>query len=157
MGSTVKQLLKQAGMSYADFANEMGMSKSWAQYCADKDSIPAKHRERAAEVLGVELGDIGGAPAGRAVRGSSELEVWRDRVDLLQSPGLTPTQKWLTAALRHFFDEELGAVHCTIPHVADRLQVDEALVRKNWDAILDSPFVERIGSVKWLLRLKFPE
>jgi transcriptional regulator with XRE-family HTH domain len=156
MGGKVKQLREEAGLSIREAADLVGMSPGAIQYWEREDRVPEEHRQKYAGVLEVDPDALDSAPSGRLLSTKGQINRWRDIVQLTRSHGLTHSEKYILVSLPLLYDEELGAVHCTIDQLAEEIHEDPEFIREHWDEVIDSPFVERVGSVEWLLRLKFP-
>jgi len=157
MGESVKELREQAGVSYRKAAEYMGGSVGMIQYWEQNNRVPEEHRDRYAELLGVDIERLSAVSPGRKVRKKSQHDHWRTRVQLSQAWGLTAEQKYILMALPLLWSEEFQAVPMTIEELAETIHEDAGFIEQNWGDILDSPFVERVGAVEWLIRLRFPE
>lgn len=90
------------------------------------------------------------------VASEGDRSAWRDAV--YESDLSGETKLILTAlALPQFINKSLWIVTTNVEEFLEVVKLDPELVRAHWDEAISSPFVERVGSVEWVLRLKFPE
>jgi len=58
--------------------------------------------------------------------------------------------------LQNYVDKTSWVVSGTIPQIALSASLPTGMVEDLWEELLGSPFVERVGSGEWVLRLVVP-
>lgn len=88
------------------------------------------------------------------VTNKSDISAWRDRV--VRTPGLGDFVQILLLSLPAFIDRDIWAVTITIEQFVRDTGRDPELVEDHWQEMIDTDYVEAVGEVEWVLRLKFP-
>jgi len=83
-----------------------------------------------------------------------KIEPWTNAVLSSELPG---NARIILANARHLLDEQSWVVAATTEEIADAANLSPSEVESAIHHALDSPFLERIGSVEWAFRLTFPE
>jgi hypothetical protein len=89
------------------------------------------------------------------VTSDRDLERWHDRV---WKEGISdPNLLLLLFTIEYHVDKTSFVVSSTIPDLATRAALPIGMVEDLWPDLLASPFIERIGSGEWTLRLVIPD
>lgn len=161
--NNIRRMRKTAGLSQADLADRLGVHQTvvsrWERGVAD---LPDDRVGDLAEALNVPPQDLKrlGVPepdsSSGYVNSEAERSSWRDAV---YESDLSGEAKLILTALAvpQLLNKNLWIVTTTVDEFLEVVKLNPELVRAHWDEAISSPFVERVGSVEWVLRLKFPE
>lgn len=157
-GKALKAARKRAGLYQADVARELGVEQSTISRWERGTPVPLEKVTALAELLGMRPEEISPEIAPkpsrpRFVSSFEELNEWRTRVLREEED---PDFRLLLVAIPVFLDEVSWIVPVTVEQITELLG-GEDLVAQNWERALSSPWVERVGQVKYTLRLRFPE
>lgn len=159
-GERLREIRKSKGLRQQDLADEIGEAgvsqvsvSRW-----EREGIPEYIVDQVAEVLDVSVDDLNpddqGSEADQEyVTSGEDVRPWRNAVSRAQ---MDPDLQVLLMALPLFIDEKTGIVTLKLDDFAQEVPVGRTLIGERWGDVIDSPFVERIGHLEWVLRLAFP-
>ena len=108
---------------------------------------------RVDELSAASLNETPPPPTGQ-VTSEATLTAWTTRV-IADGPD-DPNLKLLLFVLQNYVDKTSWVVSGTIPQIALSASLPTGMVEDLWAELLGSPFVERVGSGEWVLRLVVP-
>jgi transcriptional regulator with XRE-family HTH domain len=157
VGSKIKSLRTQAGLTLRELGRMSGVSHaSISRYEKGLTEPPWGVVHRIAVALGVDVSDlaINDASSGYVTNESTLIE-WSNMASADQS--LSDYACLIILAMPMFADRATWIVSITIESFVDRVsRLDVGKVKSHWQEVLDSQYIERIGTGEWTLRLKFP-
>lgn len=175
IGDAIQQMRKRQGLTLEELGERSGIHQtSISRYERGVREPRLKAVQSIADALGVSVEEImslaksleyaeseEGAEYVPAVdQGSGEdaeqpfnLERWRVLVSLAK---MDWRAKLLLSLLPAFLDRESGIVGITRDEAIERGDLSESTVDTAFPIVLESGFVERIGAVEYMLRLRFP-
>ena len=147
-------------LNVKDIADAAGVSESTAWRWEDKGWVPDYAAPVVAELLECSVDEI--TKYGRALQKRNGGRVvsgrqFADWVTNLYEAGLPRDVREMLVAVGAFVDRRDWITSTSIEALADRAGLDEDVVQSRWDDLLESGFVERVGSAEWTLRLIVPE
>jgi len=161
---TLRALRERQGMTLRDVEAKMGDDGPHYSTIArwERSSIvPKKHQASFAQALGItsqELRDVVASttppPPTNHITSEATLTAWTTRV-IADGPD-DPNLKLLLFVLQNYVDKTSWVVSGTIPQIALSASLPTGMVEDLWEELLGSPFVERVGSGEWVLRLVVP-
>lgn len=174
IGDVIRAIREGAGLRQKDLAALVGVSSvAISNYERGTRSPSAEMLEKIAAVLDVnvefihykaaELASVipdGPVPPFRRssssmsyVNSESDLVEWRNQ--LLDSGSEDPDFLLIMMVIPRFLDQGSWVISTTIPEIAMRAALPVETVEEKWEQVLNSSFVERLGSGEWTLRLVF--
>lgn len=162
IGKVLRKLRKAAGFSQQALADEVGLKQSMISQIELGDRpLPEQRLARFAEVLGVSEDELRPTvqkqptteEPEQAVRTDAQVNRWRDA---LARADLDPMRRLMISILPAFMHES-GLVLVTREELVEDANLPDELIEQHWDAVLVSPWVERVSQVEWALRLVFPD
>ena len=165
IGQKLREARKREGLTQEELAEQIGsQSYTISRYERGKRYPTDEVVGQLADVLELDESELKKELAEerktqsveeRWVNDSDEVDPWRDRV---AASRIEPLAKVLLMSLPMFLDRETWVVAVTTDEVDEEVHLDrEALEEEAWPAVLDSPFVERVGErVEWCFKLTFP-
>jgi transcriptional regulator with XRE-family HTH domain len=163
LGDNIKRARKAKGWTLRDLSEKAGVSHtSIARYEQGDRSPSYKNLLRIAGALNVDASELAdqkaSAPIERPeyVTNQSTLMKWSNMISADQS--LSDYACLIILAMPMFADPATWIVSITIDSFVDRVKrLDVGKVESHWQEVLDSQYIERIGTGEWTLLLKFPE
>lgn len=154
MGCDLEDLRQKEGLSLRGAGDLIGVSHTTVRRWEKRGYVRDDKVDAYAKVLGVEpdkLREEQGTPPSSYVRGPGDFDGYRAAVSRYSCAGPV---KLLLMLLLEFFDEDLRAAAVTKQSMADISGYDLDDVDAHWQDVLDSPFVEQVGSVEYVMKLK---
>lgn len=164
VGKAIRELRLRERMTLNDLGERVGVSHvSIARYESGERTPRLKTLQVISEVFGMTVGEL--EALGKALEhneflpitpGMSEpfdLERWRVVASMAE---MDWRARLLLGILPTFLDRESGIVAITRDQAITRAHLTEEFVDAAFPIVLESGFVERIGEVEYMLRLKMP-
>lgn len=174
IGGTIKRLRKKAGFRrQEDLARAMSEHLGEGQVDQSQISkwetnsrqVPDDKIEALAAALGVPVGELlterreaeereaqGSDRIGRIVTGN-QIGAWAIAAGVSDQP---EDVRMVLVALASFVDPDTWVVSISQDELARSANLRLEMVRERWHEVLDSDFVERIGTGEWTLKLVLP-
>ncbi|RAL23060.1 hypothetical protein DL240_09240 [Lujinxingia litoralis] len=158
----IRDIRTQRGLTQQELADAIGVSKMtisrWERQPPPEDRLP-----EIARALQCSVRALLERAAGQAVeslrlecshvRSDAEANAWRNAIALAR---LSPEITLMLTTLPAFLDPDSGVVALTSHELITRANLPENWVREHWNTVVTGPWVERLGSVEWALKLVFP-
>ncbi|MFP4600323.1 MAG: helix-turn-helix domain-containing protein [Persicimonas sp.] len=164
LGKKFARLRKEAGYkSQGDLARRIGVDRSMiSQIETGRRGIPENRVSGFAQALGVDsreltAASLGGPQASGYVESPDDISTWRDRVAFDQSLPWQAQVILVSLAARVFLDRDSWVVAVTKDQFIRETGRSRELVDGYWINAMGSDYVERIGEVEWVVKLKFPD
>ena len=165
IGQAIRQLRKQRGLRLEDIATECGVTAVTISRYERGNRAPSKKMliklAKALSATTEELSRLAGehkeetpSPPTGQVTSEATLTAWTTHV-IADGPD-DPNLKLLLFVLQNYVDKTSWVVSGTIPQIALSASLPVGMVEDLWEELLGSPFVERVGSGEWVLRLVVP-
>ncbi len=164
-GGSIRRLRKEAELNQTELAKRLGVHQTvisrWERGLVP---VPDDRKDDLADALGVDVAALGAASevtepvgtSGQYVTSERERSAWRDAV--YESDLHGEAKLILTAlAVPQLLNKNLWIVTTTVDEFLEVVKLDPDIVHAHWDEAINSPFVERVGKVEYVFRLKFPE
>ena len=156
----LKERREELGLNLIDIAEAVGRDKSTISRWEKKGWVPVDSAPVVAEMLECNVDEI--TKFGRAIEPRNGGRVvsgrqFADWVTKLYDAGLDRDVREILVAVGAFVDRRDWITSTSIKALANRAGLDDDLVQSKWDQVLDSGFVERVGTAEWTLRLIVPE
>ena len=119
--------------------------------------LPDEQRTKVLTLLETDLLGVRRAAieelGGKLVRGRDSVELWHDAIAL--SDRDWPV-KFMLGVLPIFYDDGERFVQFRPRDIQKATGLDEDVVNANWEKLLNSGFIQRVGQTEDLYELKFP-
>lgn len=79
---------------------------------------------------------------------------WRNAISMAM---MDPFLRLVLGSLPVFMDMETGVIAVTIQQIIETTHINADRVHEVWPEVLASPFVERVGKVEYMFKLRFPD
>lgn len=167
-GMKIRELRRRGKKTQDDVADALDVHKTTVSRWERTGDIPVERLEDLAEALGVssdELEALRGANAGAQstspttqpahVHSQESLVLWMRAVGRAQHAD--PMIKLLLLTLPILIDDAAWIVTVTIGQLIETTHMQESTekIRQVWPQVVGSPWVERVGVVEWVFRLRF--
>lgn len=139
VGQRLKRARDLKGLTQKELANKIGVHFTMISKWEKGTAIPEARLPELAEALEVPVKELREGKANDGER----LAAWRDQVAEAE---LEEGVRFLLLCLPVFADEETRVVAITKEDFAKRLHLDVERVDRDWPKMLESGFVERLGS-----------
>lgn len=145
---------KKLGLSQADLAKLVGVSRGRVGQWETGDPIPNSQLDTIAKALDMDVTELTGAA--RPIRGQQDHKTWRRLV--YQDHSLDGTVQTILMFMTEMLvgPEEVEYRGSMRRIWEDINAVTEAEVRAAWPLLLESQYVTRDTDAEWILRLVFP-
>jgi len=160
----LRELRERQGLTLRDVEAKMGDSGPHYSTIARwerSNTVPKKYQTDFAQALGVSrqelravLAPIAPPPSTGHVTTEAAMATWMNRV-ITEGPD-DPNLKLMLFVLQNYVDKTSWVVSGTIPQIAASASLPVGMVEDLWSELLKSPFIERVGSGEWTLRLVVP-
>ncbi len=168
-GLKIRELRKRGRKTQDDIADALDVHKTTVSRWERTGDVPVERLEDLANALGVTLdelealrgksgGDTTTAPESPDyVHSSESLVLWWRAVGRAKHPD--PMTRLLLLTLPTLIDESAWIVLTTVEQLIEttHMQDEAERIRKVWPRVVESPWVERVGQVEWVFRLRFGE
>ncbi|RDV36162.1 XRE family transcriptional regulator [Bradymonadaceae bacterium TMQ3] len=160
----IRQLRTEKGYSQEELGDRLGVSKMTISRWEASDP-PDNRVSEIAGALEISVTHLRRLAAGLNARAQAQAETttfvrsdaginaWRNAIALA---GLDPHVALILATLPAFLDAETGVVVVTTAELYERANLPPEWVQTHLPAVVDSPWVDRIGRVEWVFTLTFP-
>lgn len=158
-GLSLRRLREEAGKTLRGVEADMGESgptfttiSRWEK----KGRIPDEWQQAYADSVGVGVEVVRRLSTQNSEPdyvGRERISEWRDRV---YESDLSEDAKHIATAVAYFFKPEVRVVTLTIDVMVDRLGFSRDRVEAAWPEVIDSPFVEPVPDIEWVIRLVMP-
>ncbi|WP_164856288.1 helix-turn-helix transcriptional regulator [Lujinxingia sediminis] len=160
----IRQLRTEKGYSQEELGDRLGVSKMTISRWEASDP-PDNRVSEIAGALEISVTHLRRLAAGLNTRAQAQAETttfvrsdaginaWRNAIALA---GLDPHVALILATLPAFLDAETGVVVVTTAELYERANLPPEWVQTHLPAVVDSPWVDRIGRVEWVFTLTFP-
>lgn len=168
-GQVVREFRKRAGLTQGQLATLISVRQATvSRWERNEREVPLELVEEITKACGFSYDDflarvdeLNAAllskppppPTGHVTDGAG-LDAWTTRV-IADGPD-DPNLKLLLFVLQNYVDKTSWVVSGTIPQIAASASLPVGMVEDLWEELLASPFVERVGSGEWTLRLVVP-
>lgn len=151
----VRQRLKDLGLTQEKFGEMLeptvtqGVISQWVR---GKERIPPNRHKEIARILSISVDQIENPSP--FVRTPEQINEWRDLV-MMNTPNI-----FAMAVLSSFpaFMQPNGECHLNEEAIAELIPtMSVERIMEVWPAVLNSPFIERVGRSRWCFRLQVPE
>lgn len=174
VGDVLKKYRKRRKLSQSALAKIIGVNQATlSRWERNEVPVPPERLKQLGDELGIEKSDLKRMafesspyafdlgvenplpppPTGH-VTDNAGLDAWTTRV-IADGPD-DPNLKLLLFVLQNYIDKTSWVVSGTIPQIAASASLPVGMVEDLWADLLESPFVERVGSGEWTLRLVVP-
>lgn len=172
LGIAVRELREKAGINQADVAIKAGVSNvTISRYERGERQISLKTLMKIADAIGVTAEDIqerareleAAAPKSSTaapelieyVHSQDSLVAWQRAVG--RAKHADPMIKLLLLTLPILIDEDAWIVLTTVEQLIETTHMHEEAekIHEVWPQVVESPWVERVGQVEWVFRLRF--
>ncbi len=164
-GAKLKLMRDGAGLSQEQLADQLNVSRMTVIRWEQAEVLPKGRLSEVAELLGVDLAALIEEPVQVAepttqlthVHSQESLVMWMRAVGRAQHPD--PMIKLLLLTLPILIDEDAWIVLATVEQLIEvtHMQEADAYIRRVWPQVVGSPWVERVGQVEWVFRLRFED
>ena len=156
----IEERRKSMDLKAKDIADEAKVDESTYWRWEQKGWVPDYAAPVVAEMLECSVDQI--TKYGRALQPRNGGRVvsgrqFADWVTKLYDAGLEREVREILVAVGAFVDRKDWITSTSIEALANRAGLDDDVVQSKWDQVLDSGFVERVGTAEWTLRLIVPE
>jgi len=171
IGRSIRKLRKQKKMRLEDVAQACGVTAvTISRYERGEREPSPEMLSNIAAAIGVTVADINqladrlapalnsdltSPPSTGHVTTEAAMATWMNRV-ITEGPD-DPNLKLLLFVLQNYIDKTSWVVSGTIPQIAASASLPVGMVEDLWEELLGSPFVERVGTGEWTLRLVMPD
>lgn len=161
-GAKLKLMRDGAGLSQEQLADQLNVSRMTVIRWEQAEVLPKGRLSEVAELLGVDLTALLDAPPTPEpttqlthVHSQDSLVLWQRAVG--RAKHADPMIKLLLLTLPILIDEDAWIVLTTVEQLIDVTHMHEAAekIREVWPQVVESPWVERVGQVEWVFRLRF--
>jgi transcriptional regulator with XRE-family HTH domain len=172
----IRQLREKRGWSQEGFAERFGVHRvtvsKWEN--AGPGEFPEGRIPQLAEFFGVDESELRKASEEQSSQGLTDeptdesgdwINQWRTlaihkSADLLPDDAPQRARDTVMLALMAMpmdpFWED-GVSSFTLKELADRAHIDREILEDNWEYVLESDFVRRVGRGEWTVKLTLPE
>lgn len=169
-GMKIRELRKRGKKTQDDVADALDVHKTTVSRWERTGDVPVERLEDLADALGVsidELESLRGVDASAQptspttqlthVHSQDSLVIWWRAVGRAKHPD--PMTRLLLLTLPTLIDEDAWIVLTTVEQLIEttQMQEDAEKIREVWPQVVESPWVERVGQVEWVFRLRFGE
>lgn len=166
-GSAIRRFREKKGLTMAELGELIGVSHTTISRYERGSRTPSAEKLRdIAQALGVSVSEM--VDMEKAIKGeilarpdligfvSSETDStrWRDMV--LSDHELDPWVQMILVALPIFMDRISWVVPITIDQFIEETGRSKEIVKAHWGAVSNSKYVDRVGKVEWVFRLRIP-
>ena len=162
LGNRIARLRKQAGLSQAKLGELIGgvHQTMISQIEAGDRGIPDERLSALAGALDVDEAELsvealGASQTGR-VMSEQMRSAWRDRVIMDRSLDPFVMNLLITLSAPVFRPGGHWIIHVTVDQFVRETGRDKAKVEEYWSALVDSPYLERVGEVQWAFWMVLP-
>lgn len=161
-GAKLKLMRDGAGLSQEQLADQLGVSRMTVIRWEQAEVLPKGRLGEVAELLGVDPAALLDDPPPTEpatqpahVHSQESLVTWMRAVGRAQHSD--PMLKLLLLSLPILLDEGAWIVPVTVDQLIGVTHMHEtaAKIREVWPQVVGSPWVERMGQVEWVFRLRF--
>lgn len=150
---------KELGMNQEQLAEVLGVHRNTVARWERSGKVAPDRLADLAKALGVESKTIlrGGYEKKDDDDSSGSYAIihsWRNAISIAQ---MDPYVRLVLGILPVFMDMETGVIAVTMRQLIETAHLTPERVEEVWPAVISSQFVERVGQVEYMFKLRFPE
>lgn len=157
-GVRLKRMRDAAGFSQEQLAEQLGVSRMTIIRWEQADVLPKGRLEEVASFLGADLSAVQAEMAFETpgyVRNIDDALEWWTRISIMDLDVFARLIMGILAT-SEFMDRATGIVAFTEDDLVKRGNLPSEIVERCLPAVLESPWIERLGNAKYAVKLKMP-
>ena len=169
LGEFLRKCREDKGLRLIDVAEHLDKTETTiSRWERGKRQVAPKYFDDLADILDCDRseltrrarndrltsGDGQNRGKGGYVRSDSDVMGWTKQVMMSDH---NPSVKTTLLAVAAFYDDRINASSVTRDSIVENTGFDEQQIYDTWEAVLESPWIERVGDGRWTFRLRFAD